>query len=149
MTASRALSLPLVCWLTSTVLIACGEAQAEAPKRADTGACDVPSRAAFVDAETGFSTARVYDADREVVCFEPALSAMVSSDGTMVADWTASDNALTWQRSPVAFGVLFGSEQGERRAYFTETATGTICDLRISGPDELMIFPTSEPPPQQ
>ena len=102
----------------------------------------------FLDAETGFSSARVHDADREVVCFDPTLSTMVSDDGTTVAEWTASNNDLTWARSSVAFRVRFGSEQGERRAYFTETATGTICDLDIPSPDQLRIFATSELPPE-
>jgi hypothetical protein len=33
-------------------------------------------------------------------------------------------------------------KDGERRAYFTETATGTICDIVVSG-GALTILPTN------
>jgi hypothetical protein len=43
--------------------------------------------------------------------------------------------------------VRFGTEEGERRAYFTEAGPGTICNLRVAGPDVLFISASSETPP--
>ena len=102
----------------------------------------------FRDDAGAFETHEVHDANREVVRFHATDHAMVAAlDGTSVSGWTATGNDLAWDINPVAFRVLFGSEDGERRAYFTETRTGTICDLRITGPDQLSIFATDEPPP--
>ena len=99
----------------------------------------------FNDAEI---TSEVYESDREIVHFDSIALAMVDLDGVGVAGWTTAGNELDWAQSTMAFRVLFGSEAGERRAYFTETRTGTICDLKVEGPNQLSIYPTSEPPPQ-
>ncbi len=40
------------------------------------------------------------------------------------------------------FQVRFGTEDGERRAYFTEAVATTICDVEIVG-GQLVINPTS------
>ena len=104
----------------------------------------------FTDPASAFVTGEVHDADREVVHFDPALGAMIgSASGDRVSGWTTNSLDLSWSRSGVAFRVRFGTEQGERRAYFTETATGTICNLNISGPDLLSISGTDEPPPNE
>ena len=103
----------------------------------------------FMDADTGFVTAEVHDSNREVVRFDSNASAMVNATGTSVAGWTTLGNDLAWAGNSVAFRVRFGSELGERRAYFTETDSGTICDLNITGRDQLAISSTSEPPPQE
>jgi len=102
----------------------------------------------FSDASTGVVVSDVYDSSREIVHFDSIAHAMVDLDGVSVAGWTATDNDLAWDQNTIAFSVLFGSEAGERRAYFTETSTGTICDLKIEGPNQLAISPTSETPPQ-
>lgn len=104
----------------------------------------------FTDASTGFTTNAVHDVDREVVHFDPELEAMVwAATGDAVSGWTTSAADLSWSRSGVAFQVRFGTEQGERRAYFTETRTGTICNLDIDAPEDLSISGTNEPPPQE
>jgi hypothetical protein len=103
----------------------------------------------FTDPSSGFSTDEVRDVDREVVRFDARLGAMVwAATGDAVSGWTTSSADLSWSRSGVAFRVRFGTEQGERRAYFTETGSGTICNLNILGPEQLTIFGTNEPPPQ-
>ena len=84
-----------------------------------------------------------------VIRFDSNGSAMVNASGTRVTGWTTQGNDLDWDRNGVDFRVLFGAEAGERRAYFTETGSGTICDLSIAGPDQLTISSTSEPPPQE
>jgi hypothetical protein len=102
----------------------------------------------FAEPGTGFSTREVYDADREVVRFDSTIGAMVSAaSGDAVGGWNVTGSELRWTRSGVAFQVRFGSEAGERRAYFTEAARGTICNLRLSGPENLSISGTNETPP--
>jgi len=102
---------------------------------------------AFVDEATGFQTLDVHDATREIVHFDAALGALVSAAGSAVSGWTVTGNELSWSRSGVPFRVRFGTEQGERRAFFTEAGPGTICDLRVYGPEQLGISGTSELPP--
>lgn len=144
-------------WLSMAVLLACSGSDA-APSRSrsetrellpltgvDAGpAAFVP----FADEATDFETLDVHDATRDVVRFDAALGAMVSADGSaVVPGWAVMGNELSWSRSGVAFRVRFGTELGERRAFFTEAAAGTICDLRLYGPDQLGISGTSELPP--
>lgn len=145
-------------WLSVVALVACScsDDPAGPPPRSETrearpliGADAGPAAfVAFFDEATGFQTFDVHDASREIVRFDAALGAMVSLDGSaMIAGWAATDNELSWVRSGVAFRVRFGSELGERRAFFTEAAAGTICDLRLYAPDQLGISGTSELPP--
>ena len=66
-------------------------------------------------------------------------------DGRAFAGYPVSGNFI---RQDHGFQVVFGSENGERRAYFTETGPGTICDIEVvSG--QLLITPTSERVPQK
>jgi hypothetical protein len=103
---------------------------------------------AFIDCTTGFRTDEVHDVDREIVHFDAALQAMVSAaSGDSVGGWTVAGADLDWSRSGVSFRVRFGTEAGERRAYFTEAGPGTICNLNVAGPDVLYISGTSETPP--
>jgi hypothetical protein len=102
----------------------------------------------FVDCATGFASDAVFDADREIVHFDASLGAMVSAASSdSVSGWTVSGVELDWSRSGVSFRVRFGTEGGERRAYFTEAGPGTICNLNLAGPDLLYISATSEKPP--
>lgn len=104
--------------------------------------------ATFVDPDTGFSTQSVFDVDREVIHFHITLGAMVwGADGAPVSGWTTSGTELRWNGGS-GFRVRFGTEEGERRAYFTEAGPGTICDLDIRGPEQLSIRPSNETPPQ-
>jgi hypothetical protein len=106
-----------------------------------------PAFAIFVDAETGVRLQAVRDADREIVRFDLQRKAMVSAaSGDAVSGWVSDGNDLRWDRGG-SFRVRFGSEAGEARAYFTESGPGTICNLSISGPDQLSISATSETPP--
>lgn len=102
----------------------------------------------FIDCTTGFRTDEVHDADREIVHFDAALEALVSAaSGDSVGGWTVAGADLDWSRSGVSFRVRFGTEAGERRAYFTEAGPGTICNLNVAGPDVLYISGTRETPP--
>jgi hypothetical protein len=102
----------------------------------------------FIEPGTGFTTDAVHDADREVVHLDTARGAMVSAEtGAAVSGWQVDGLDLDWSRFGVPFRVRFGSEDGERRAYFTEAGPGTICNLRFSGDERLSISATSEMPP--
>jgi hypothetical protein len=127
---------------------ACGLGFALSGCGGESGAGGAGTAAVFRDEASDFETSDVHDADREVVHFDVDASSMVK-DGAAVGGWTTQGNDLSWERSSVAFRVRFGTENGERRAYFTETVTGTICDLGISAPDQLSIFATSEFPPEE
>jgi hypothetical protein len=103
----------------------------------------------FRNASTGFETNRVYDSDRETIRFDVVQEAMVrESDGLSIPGWTVNGKELNWTSSGVEFEVAFGSEDGEPRAYFTEVASKTICNLVFTPPNILSIFATSEKPPQ-
>ena len=118
-----------------------------APSEPDTLA--TPGRfVTFLDPDSEFETTEVHDADREVVHFDPELGAMVwSTSNDAVSNWSTDANDLAWSRSGVAFRVRFGTEAGERRAFFTETDQGTICNLSITAPEALSIRATNEMPP--
>jgi hypothetical protein len=117
------------------------------PSEADTDATSA-GFVTFQDPDSEFQTSEVHDADREVVRFEPQLGAMVwSANGDAVSNWSTNGNDLAWGGSGVAFRVRFGTEAGERRAFFTETDRGTICNLSITAPEVLSIRATGELPP--
>ncbi|MEY4544425.1 MAG: hypothetical protein RL685_620 [Pseudomonadota bacterium] len=104
--------------------------------------------ATFVDPDTGFSTQNVHDVDRQIIHFDTARTAMIwGADGAPVSGWVTNGNELRWNRGG-AFLVRFGTEAGERRAYFTEPGPGTICNLDIRAPEQLFISASREMPPQ-
>jgi hypothetical protein len=104
-----------------------------------------PTIVVFDDPDSPFSTSDVYDATREIVRFDAEQQTMVSAaTGDAVSGWMTNGNELGPYGS---FRVRFGSEGGQRRAYFTETGSGTICNLVLGGPGMLDIFATSELPP--
>jgi hypothetical protein len=134
--------------MTETLPLAPGATPALPVPSADTAASEASPYVTFVDCTTGFSSDEVFDADREIVYFDSSLQAMVSAaSGDRVGGWTVAGADLDWSQSGVNFRVRFGSEAGERRAYFTEAGPGTICDLNVAGPDVLFISGTSETPP--
>ena len=107
-----------------------------------------PEWATFMEPGSDFQTQSVRDADRDVVHFDLESGAMIwSANADEVTGWMAQGNDLSWDRSGVAFRVRFGSEAGDRRAFFTETSAGTICNLEITAPEQLSISGTRETPP--
>jgi hypothetical protein len=141
-------------WLL-LALSACGSNGDESPSGAERGEI-LPLQAqpasealvTFVDPDTGFSTQNVHDVDRQVIHFDTQRVAMIwGADGTAVSGWAVTGNELRWERAG-GFRVRFGTEDGERRAYFTETGPGTICNLDIRAPEQLSISPSNETPPQ-
>lgn len=157
-TLHAALGWPALGWPALAALLACSGSDDAAVPRPRVETREARPRAgvdagpaafvAFVDEATGFETLDVHDATRDVVRFDAELGAMVSLDGSVVIrGWVATDDELSWARSGIGFRVRFGTELGERRAFFTETLAGTICDLRLYAPDQLGISGTREFPP--
>ncbi len=104
--------------------------------------------AVFIDPDDMmFSTSDVRDLDGEIVRIDLDTDSIIwVADGTShgPGTWTVSGNFLT---ETSFFEVVFGSEGGERRAYFTETSTGTLCDISLFDGD-IRVVQTSVPVPQ-
>jgi hypothetical protein len=100
----------------------------------------------FTDPDTDFSTTRVRDIDGETVRFRISNKAIVYQDGTEYQEgqWTVTGNFV----GGVSFQVRFGTEDGVRQAYFTETGPATICDFVVTE-TAFSIFPTAETVPQE
>ncbi len=99
----------------------------------------------FEDPDSDFSTTDVMDIDREIVRLDGALGELIwVADGTTEGGWDIDGNLL----GNGFFTVAFGTENGQRGAYFTETATATICDIRVVDGD-IRISPTTILVPQE
>ncbi len=119
----------------------------ETPSDADGDQIPESKFAVFDDPDTDFSTSDVRDVDEEIVRFDREMLAIVwAADETSfdAGMWDVNGNLLAGG----FFSVRFGTKDGQRRAYFTETATATICDIFVES-GSLLIFPTSVPVPQE
>jgi hypothetical protein len=104
----------------------------------------------FVDPESDFTTADVLDADRQLFHFDAEVPALVDpTTGVRDSQWLTDGNELGPGGSFGFFMIRFGTEEGERRAYFTEVGAGTICNLELPADERLRVSPTSEVPPTQ
>ena len=102
------------------------------------------SLAVFTDSQTGFQTTNVLDADNELVQFDTVENTLIWTPLNLLFDgWVVSGSFLDEDR---LYQVRFGTVGGERRAYFTETGRGTICDLSVEN-NFLQIRPTDLLPP--
>jgi hypothetical protein len=102
----------------------------------------------FVDPDSDFSTRDVRDVEEEIVRFDSETNSIVwTQDGTsyQAGAWTTNGNLLGANGS---FQVRFGTKDGQRRAYFTETGPATLCDIRVTN-GNLQIFPTAVTVPQE
>lgn len=99
--------------------------------------------ATFMDPMGGFSTNDVRDSEGDVVRF--------TVDGLLV--WPPTMG--TFGGFPVTgnfigptqgFEIRFGTEGGQRRAYFTERGPGTICDIDLVN-GMINVSPTSQTVP--
>lgn len=99
--------------------------------------------ASFMDPMGGFSTNDVRDSEGDIVRF--------TTDGRLV--WPPT--MATFGGFPVAgnligptqgFEIRFGTESGQRRAYFTERGPGTICDIDVVN-GMINVSPTSQTVP--
>jgi hypothetical protein len=85
----------------------------------------------------------VRDVHRQIVRFDSAGMLIWVADGSRFPGYPVSGNFIT---SGQQFQVRFGIEDGERRAYFTETGPRTICDIEVRS-GQLSITPTSQTVP--
>ncbi|MBA2302959.1 MAG: hypothetical protein H0W08_10025 [Acidobacteria bacterium] len=87
--------------------------------------------AVFRDSVSGFSTSDVRDSQDQIVRFDITGSALIwVIDGRRFSGFPVTGNLV---RADGFFQVRFGTKDGERRAYFTETVATTICDIEIVG----------------
>lgn len=103
----------------------------------------MPTLASFNDPRGGFSTSDVRDSEGDVVRF--------TVDGRLV--WPPT--MATFAGFPVAgnfigptqgFEIRFGTENGQRRAYFVERGPDTICDIDVVN-GMINVSPTSRTVP--
>ncbi|MCA9250469.1 MAG: hypothetical protein R3E58_17230 [Phycisphaerae bacterium] len=114
----------------------------------DDGGEDVDANLAkFEDPDSDFSTTEVRDVDGELMQFDTSTNELVwLADGTRIANWRVEGTSLIFGNSP--FRARFGTEDGERRVYFTEVSPPTICDLVVNN-GFLSVFSTNVQVPQE
>jgi hypothetical protein len=99
-----------------------------------------PKIAVFSDPTSSFSTSDVHDALDHILRFDSATSALIwAVDGRSFSGFSVSGLFI---RDDKFFQVRFGTKDGERRAYFTETVATTICEVEIVG-GQIVITPTN------
>src|SRR5262249_9310669 len=87
--------------------------------------------AVFHAPSSTFATSDVRDVQGQIVRFDLATNSLIwAVDGRSFSGYAIDGNFI---RSDHAFQVRFGTDEGERRAYFTETVKGTICDIEVTG----------------
>lgn len=98
----------------------------------------------FTDTATSVSTKDVRESQRRIVNFDSTTSSLIwTLSGQKFTGYPVSGNFIGVDRK---FQVIFGTEAGERRAYFTEAATSTICVIEVVN-GQLVISGTSEKVP--
>ncbi len=113
---------------------------------ADSVAGTDASLAKFADPDSGFETTDVRDVDGEIMQFDTETNELVwQLDGSRIANWQVQGTSLLPNGGE--FRVRFGTQDGERRAFFTEVSPPTICDLVVTN-GSLSIFPTNVQVPQ-
>lgn len=94
----------------------------------------------FTDTGSTFSTSDVRDVHDQIVRFDMTSNSLIwAADGRRFTGYPVSGNFM---RADKSFQVRFGTKDGERRAYFTETVATTICDIEVVG-GQLVVSPTS------
>lgn len=103
--------------------------------------------ARFTDpADESFSTPDVRDVDDEIVRFDTETNSIVWAEDDSSYQpglWPVNGNFLAGG----GFQVRFGTVNGEKRAYFTETGPATICEIEANG-TTISISATSVTVPQ-
>jgi len=98
----------------------------------------------FQDPDSAFSTSDVRDAQEQIVRFDSVDETLIwTATGASFPGWQTSGNFLDASQR---FLVRFGTKDGTRRAYFTETLADTICDIQVNN-GQLIILPTDVPVP--
>jgi hypothetical protein len=107
-----------------------------------------PSVIAFTDPRSGLSTSDVRDAQEQIVHFNTAGELIWTADGTRFSQTPQGERFLG---SQAPFEVLFGTKDGERRAYLTFSMNyhhydppPTVVDLEVV--DGRLVFSDTKPP---
>jgi hypothetical protein len=96
--------------------------------------------AVFSDPDSSFMTSDVRDVQGQIVRFDMANGSLIwVADGRSFSGYPVNGLFI---RADRFFQVRFGTEVGERRAYFTEAVATTICDVEVAG-GQLVITPTN------
>lgn len=145
--AQRGMSWKTTAWMVRALALATLLVGVGACSDDDDGPTAPPqptlSLALFMDPMGGFSTNDVRDSEGDVVRF--------TVDGRLV--WPPT--MATFTGFPVAgnligptqgFEIRFGTEGGQRRAYFVERGSGTICDIDLIN-GAINVSPTTQTVP--
>lgn len=103
-----------------------------------------PVLAVFSDTDTKSSlmTSDVRDVDQQIVRFDTSAHTLIwAADGRTFPGFTVNGYTING-----GFQVRFGTQDGERRAYFTETVRPYICNIEVIN-GQLIISPTNVPVP--
>ncbi len=101
-----------------------------------------PDRHVFTDPKTGYLTTDIYDFNGDIIRINTRDHSMIwlqNGSSYFEGRYTVTGDQLL--RDDQFFQVRFGTEGGQRKAFFTEAAKKTICDIRLVG-DNLRIFAT-------
>lgn len=99
--------------------------------------------ASFTDPRGGFSTNDVRDSEGDIVRFTVDGRLVWPPTMATFSGFPVSGNLIG---SPQDFEIRFGTEGGQRRAYFTERGPGTICDIDLIN-GMINVSPTSQTVP--
>jgi len=139
MRATRLLALVL-----SSITLGCG-GSSQSPVTPTPTPTPTPVLATFTDTANSFSTSDVRDVGEQIMRFDTASNSMIwMLNGQSYAGYPVIDGSFI--RADKFFQVRFGTVNGDRRAYFTEAARGTICDVEVSN-GAVIINPTDVPVP--
>lgn len=132
-------SITMLVSLASLSIIGCMPPMGMTPQ-ADDG-----EFAVFSDPDSEFTTMDVRDVDGQIVRFDAARRQLIWVEDNLAFDgFDVNENLL----ANGFFTVRFGTENGERRAFFTETDPPTICDISAPG-GSLSIQSTETTVPQE
>jgi hypothetical protein len=99
-----------------------------------------PQLAVFTDAAGGMSSSDVRDVDEQIVRFDRVANTLIwTASGASFPGFPVSGNFIGPTQG---FEVRFGTQNGQRRAYFTERGPGTICNIEVAN-GQLVISPTN------
>jgi hypothetical protein len=119
----------------------CGSSPTAPPAPQPTPTPAQPVLATFADPSSSFSTKDVHDVKDHIVNFDTSTNSLIwSLTGQKFTGYPVSGNLIGG-----TFQARFGTKDGDCRAYFTEAATGTICDIEVSG-GGIAISPTPTTP---
>ena len=108
--------------------------------------CPTTLLAVFDDPNSSFATSAVHDVNGDIVYFDAIAQSVVWSRTGVVYQsgfWPVNDPFV----GGISFQIRFGTHNGQKRAYFTESIPATVCDFNVFG-SNFSISPTTSQVPQ-